>query len=191
MPTWLKTVPNFSFKLNINNQSAFTLIEILVSIVIISLIGIVFFPNLRKFNADQQYTNQTQEVKNNIKIAQNMFTTGTKCTATEGATYWSLIISGSSSLTNNLKANCITAAQVATVRNLTVTSLPDISIQSSTCGATPTTIELRFDKTGFSYSCNGNVTFTSGTFNLQLQNKNHTSQSTTISINSIGTISQD
>lgn len=175
---------------SLSSTNGFTLIEILVSIVIISLIGIVFFPNLRKFNSDQQYRNQTQEIKSNIKSAQNMFQTGIKCTATEGATYWSLIISGSSNITNNLRANCITAAQVATVKNLTVTSMPDISILSSTCGATPTTIELRFDKNGFSYSCNSGA-FTSGTLDIQFQNKKNTSQNTTITINKIGTISQN
>lgn len=181
-------VLNFPQKLL--SEKGFTLIEILVAVVIISLIGIVFFPNLRQFNSDQQYRNEVLELKNNLKSAQNMFTTGTRCTATEGATAWSLLISGSTSLTNNLKAYCITSAQVSSVKNLTVTSVPGTSIQSSTCGGTPTTIELRFNKSGFSYSCNGGA-FTTGTFSLQLQNKLNTSQSTTISINTSGTISQN
>lgn len=120
-----------------------------------------------------------------------MFTTGTRCSSTEGPTAWSLLITGSSDITYNLKAYCRNASQAETLKSFAVVSLPNINIQSSTCGATPTAIELKFDKNGFSYSCNSSVTFTSGTFDIQLRNKQNTTQSTTITINKAGTISQN
>ena len=172
-------------------SKAFTLIEVLIAIAIISLVGITFFPNLRKFNSDQQFSSDTQNIKNDIKKAQNMFSTGIRCSSTKAAISWSLVLAVGTNITTNLRANCVTTAQVSSVDNLPSDIKTNISLLSSTCGATPTTIELKFDKTGFSYACNGTTTFTSGTFSLQLQNKSTTSQNTTITINRLGTISQN
>jgi prepilin-type N-terminal cleavage/methylation domain-containing protein len=172
-------------------SSGFTLIEVLIAIVIISLIGITFFPNLRKFNSDQQYLADVQNIKNDIKKTQNMFTTGIRCSSTKAAISWSVVLTVGTNIVTNLRADCITSAQVRSFDNLTADTKTNISVLSSTCGSNATSIELRFDKTGFSYACNGTNSFTSGTFSLQLQNKNNTSQNTTISINKSGTISQN
>jgi prepilin-type N-terminal cleavage/methylation domain-containing protein len=181
------------FKKNksIFTSNGLTLIEVLIAVVIVSLIGITFFPNLRKFNSDQQFRNESADIKNSIQNAKNMFTTGTRCTSLKATTAWSLYISTGTTITTNLKGYCITTALVSSVENLNSAPQNNLVLQSSTCGGGTSSIELRFNKNGFSYSCNGSSTFTSGTFNLQLQNKNNTSQSTTITINNLGTISQN
>jgi prepilin-type N-terminal cleavage/methylation domain-containing protein len=172
-------------------SSGLTLIEVLIAVVIVSLIGITFFPNLKKFNSDQQFRNESADIKNNIQNAKNMFTTGTRCTSSKATTAWSLFISTGTTITTNLKGYCITTALVSSVENLNSAPQNNLALQSSTCGSGTSSIELKFDKNGFSYSCNGSSTFTSGTFNMQLQNKNNTSQNTTITINNLGTISQN
>lgn len=180
--TYLTQVPS---------STGFSLIEILIAIAIISLIGITFFPNLRRFNSDQQYSTDTQNIRNDIKKAQNMFATGIRCSPTKAATSWSLVLTLGTDITTNLRANCVTTAQVTSVDNLTADIKTNITVQSSPCGTNATAIELKFDKSGFSYACNGSTTFTSALFSLQLQNKKNTAQSTTITINKIGTISQN
>jgi prepilin-type N-terminal cleavage/methylation domain-containing protein len=179
------------FILKNNFSKGLTLIEVLIAIVIVSLIGITFFPNLKKFNSDQQFRNEFSDIKNNIQSAQNMFTTGTRCSSTKATTAWSLLITNGANLTSNLKAYCVTTAQVSSVESLSIITQRNLQIQSSTCPVGATSIELKFDKNGFSYSCSGSSTFTVGTFNLQLQNKNDTSQNATITINNLGTISQN
>lgn len=171
------------------NNKGFTLIEILVSIVIISLVGIVFFPNFRKFNTDQQYRNEVLNLQNDIKKAQTMFASGTRCTANKATLGWSLTITNGNPVTSNLKGYCINSSLVQSNEPLASVPLPSTAIQSSTC-PTNTTIELKFDRQGFSYSCNGGA-FISGTFTLQLQNKASTTQSTTFTINPVGTILQN
>lgn len=178
----------------VNNQlvskNGFTLIEILVSILIISLIGIVFFPNLRKFNTNQQFQNESLNIKNQIESAQNMYTTGIRCSASKAASGWSFILSNTTPLSTNLRGYCVNTSLVSSTENIAGTTAANTILFSSNCGTGTTSIELKFDKNGFSYSCNGG-SFTSGLFNLQLQNKNDSSQKTVITINTLGTVSQN
>lgn len=170
--------------------AGFTLIEILISISIISLVGIVFFPNLRRFNNDQQYQNEVLDLKNAIKNAQNMSTTGTRCSSTKASLSWSTIITPGTTIGTSLRASCITTALVSSVENYPGITAANTTLLSSSCAVGTTSIELKFDKNGFSYTCTpGGASGT--TFNLQLQNKNNTTQTTTISINKLGSISQN
>ena len=167
----------------------FTLIEILISVAIISLVGIVFYPNLRKFNNDQLFKNEVLDIKNAIKKAQTNTTTGTRCSSAEAAINWSTVITPGTSLSTNVRSTCINSSQAQSVKNLDAISASNTQIQSSSCPSN-NTIELKFERTGFSYICNSG-TPVQGSFTLQLQNKNNTSQSITLQINSAGTISQN
>jgi prepilin-type N-terminal cleavage/methylation domain-containing protein len=181
------------FSTKLNTQLGLTLIEILIAIVIISLIGITFFPNLRKFNSDQQYRNELSNLKSSIESSKNMFSSGTYCTTAKPSTGWSVVISITSNIPTsfNQKGSCITSAGVTTTESINTNPLSNLTLQSSSCASPVTSIEMKFDKNGFSYACNGSSTFIAGTFSMQLQNKNNTSQISTISINTSGTISQN
>jgi prepilin-type N-terminal cleavage/methylation domain-containing protein len=176
----------------LKNSSGFTLMEILISITIISLIGITFYPNLKRFNSDQQFQNEVLNIKNNIKKAQNMYTTGTRCGNGKAATAWSVTIAVNSTNLTNLKAYCINDT-LTTSSNETFPATPasNITYSSSNCAIGTTAIELKFDKNGLSYSCNGGTSFTSGPFSITYLNKNASSQSTTILISQLGNISQN
>jgi hypothetical protein len=163
---------------------------VFVNVAIISLVGIVFFPNLRKFNTNQQFQNEVLDLKNLIKKAQANTTTGTRCSATEPALSWSVVISpGTNTISSTLNGSCLTTSQTTQVRTLSTITASNTSIQTSNCPS-GNTIELKFDRTGFSYACNGGA-FTQTTFSIQLQNQNTTSQSSTLMVNTAGTISQN
>lgn len=176
-----------------HSNQGFTLVEILVSIVIMAVIGVIFYPNIRRFNTNQQFQNEVSDVKNNLKKAQSMYATGTRCSASKSALAWSLVILRNGSFGYNLKATC-TNGSTTTTESQVIYTTKSTTLQSSSCSSGATPIELKFDKTGFSYTCDNSIAtpvYTSGTFNLQLQNSKNTSQSTTISINQIGSISQN
>lgn len=176
----------------LKNKSGFTLMEILISITVIGLIGITFYPNLRRFNSDQQFRNEVLNIKNDIKKAQNMYTTGTRCGNGKAATAWAVSLAVNSTNSTNLKAYCINDALTANSTEVfPVTTASDITYTSSNCPVGTTAIELKFDKNGLSYSCNGGTSFTQGSFSITYQNKNASTQSTTILVSQLGTISQN
>ena len=172
------------------SPAGFTLVEILISISIIALIGITFFPNLRKFNSEQQYRNESSSLKDSIESAKNMFTTSKRCTAAKAVLSWSVLLTTTGSLSYNQKASCVSATQTISSENLSTIVLSNLTVQNSTCGLQDDTIEFKFDKTGFTYSCAGG-SFISGDFFITLQNKNNSAQTSTISINHLGVISQN
>lgn len=172
------------------NQKGFTLVEIIISILLISLVGLVFFPNLRRFNTEQQFRNDVLEVENNIKSAQNMYTTGIRCSAQKAMLSWASVINYGATISTSQRASCINTTGVTSTENLVGITSNNVNIQSSSCPVGTTSVELKFSKAGFNYTCApGNQTGNS--FNLQLQNKNDTSQSVSFNINPVGVITKN
>jgi hypothetical protein len=101
-----------------------------------------------------------------------------------------MTVASNNPISFNQKGTCVTAVQTSTSVDIGSTPISSLTLQNSSCTAPVTSIELKFDKTGFSYSCNTG-SFVYGAFSMQLINKNNSAQSSTIIINSAGTISQN
>lgn len=132
-------------------QRGFTLIEILITIAIISLGAAVAIPNLNNFNQNQGLTNAAADIKNLIKKAQSNAQAGITCSdaSQSKSVSWNIEPSGVSMM----KLTC-------TYYINNDPNLGTLNSNETTYNASPVNI---------TYSCDGNpttVTFKSNTFNL-------------------------
>lgn len=74
------------------NKKGATLLEILITIVVISIIAVVAVPNLKKFSENQILENKSLEVITTLNQAQSNASSGVKCAASPSL-FWEVVMS--------------------------------------------------------------------------------------------------
>lgn len=165
-------------------HSGFTLIEILISIAIISLAGVFVLPNLGKFNTGQQVLNVASELKTVLKNASSRTASNIKCNNTNASSAWQVIINKTTPVSFSLEAVC---DNNNIVRHYSSAITQNVSIASSSCTSYPVT--LTFMPSEFSYTCQG-LSSVKADFSITLTDSQDSTQKTTITITKGGIISE-
>lgn len=164
-------------------QKGFTLLEILVSIAIISLVSAVILPNLTSFNSGQQVKIVASELKNTLKNASSRSSSNIKCSGTKASSAWVVTINNNP-VSFNLRPICDDQSTPAPFYQSALTQPP--TIEASSCNTSFPAV-LTFMPNSFTYTCNG--ISGSGDFSITLK-ETSTSQTATITVTRGGVISE-
>lgn len=165
-----------NYQLAVNNYRAFTLVEILIAITLISSLSVLAIPNLRKFNEDQVLADTTNDLVRALKQAQSSSMSGIRCSAGT-STSWSVEFSSS---TFKILCSYNLAGVAATPENFYEKTVSGVTI---TCTGGVGTPRIIFNKNEVSAT---GCTATSGKYTINVVKG---SQSKIITVDKGGSIS--
>jgi prepilin-type N-terminal cleavage/methylation domain-containing protein len=118
-----------------NRPNGFTLIEILVALLILTVVATIAIPNFRRFNSDQEIVNTTSDVIRLLQQAQSSAQSQIACqntlpTGNQPVTFWEFMLQ--SNKTYRLQVECVDDTGAA----LPVNPYPTTTLQNVTIAAT-------------------------------------------------------
>ncbi len=152
----------------LKGDRGFTLIEILVAIAIISIVTVTVVPNLRKFNSDQELSNDTNKLIQTLRQAQSNAQSGLKClrspTATASANW---MVGATNSATFYIQPTCndanlglVAPAIEKTTYTLTNTRITVNSTGVGTCLLSQPQVTFTKNIAAITNGCQSNPLFT-------------------------------
>lgn len=106
-------------------EKGFTLVEILVTIAIIALVGVVAVPNLRRLNEDQSLEGASSRLIGVLSEAQTSAQSSIQCPSGKQSADWSVVFEVSAQK-YYLQANCLNSDGTKVLENK-----PDIGVTGS------------------------------------------------------------
>ncbi len=171
-------------------STGYTLIEILITITILSLVGIISIPNLRNYSKNQDLKNSASSLKDALSNAQSASISGIKC-STKPSVQWSIKLNPTTILGTQqgyqVRLFCLDPLvdTVSTPEPKAIFVFPSSITMSTTCSPTTRNIDIIFTGRTPSFDCNDGNKPT--TFSITLTNAS-INKSVSININSQGVI---
>lgn len=121
-----------------SNKRGFTLIEILITVAIVSTVALLGIPNLKKFNEGQAFQAQVSELTRTIKRVQSNSQSGIVCGDNKRSSEWAVTFLSASQYQISPTCPDSTSATPTETKDLPTGTTLSIKSGTTTC-TTPTT----------------------------------------------------
>lgn len=170
----------------LNSTLAFTLIEILIAIAIISVVAVVGIPNLRKFNENQEFSNDVSNLIRKLKQAQSSSHSSIVCSNGSTSTSWSVKLDSTPDRFSYLDS-CNSSGTVDVLKSAKIVSVKTRSDEGCTL---PVEIKFVNQTRTIEFLPSSGCTPTRQNLYIYLENIKNTSEKAGIVVNKGGMISQ-